>query len=170
MGGRGSSGGKRSGGGGRPEGDGSYGQDQNGHKYTKEEYESRLKALNEYDEYHYHATTEGAFNSIRDDGLKPNRGHLGEEVYMAKTAEDALDWTAGTSTGGEIVTRVSNAYLAKTDYIDYDRTKGGEGSTSMRIPVSQVQVRTHSGSWVNIQDAALFRSGGRTFVIRRRRK
>lgn len=170
MGGRGSSGGKRSGGGGRPEGDGSYGQNENGHKYTKEEYESRLKALNEYGEYHYHATTEQAYMKIREEGLKPSLGHTGEEIYMAKTEIDALEWAEQTSTNGKIVTRVSNKYLAKTDYYDYDRARDGEGSTSMKIPVGQVQVRTNSGAWVNVQDSIMIRSGGRAFIVKQRRR
>lgn len=172
FGGRGSGGssGKRGsrGAGGRPEGDGSWGQDGNGHKYTEKEYKQRLAELNEYDPYHYHATTIQGLVGIRRSGaILPNEGRLGSEVYMAKTASSALEWTADTSTGGTVLTRVSNKYLAKTDYTDYDRTKGGEGSTSRSIPISQVQVKTTAGPWISAKDAVVSWVGGKPTVIKR---
>lgn len=153
----------------RPEGDGTYGEDQLGHKYTKEEYESRLEELNEYDKYHYHATTVNAISGIKSEGLKPHRGHAGEEVYMAKTKDSALEWAHNTSTGGTVPIRIKNTFLAKTDYLDYDKLPDGEGSTSSIIPVKELEVLTSDGKWIPIKDAVVSYSRGVPSVIRRPR-
>lgn len=155
------------GGGKRSEGNGTFGQDALGHKYTEQEYQDRLKELNQFSTYHYHATTVSAISGIRENGLVPSRGHLGEEVYMAKTEESAREWSESTSTGGMVVTRVKNTYLAKTDYSDYDKTKNGEGSTSMKIPTSEVQVKTADGKWINIKDAVVSYVNGKPRVVKR---
>ena len=126
--------------------------------YSKAKYEQRLKTLNEFGEYHYHATTAAGIAGMqKTGGINPSRGHMGNEVYMAKTEQAAKDWTE-TSTGGKVVVRVKNTYLAKTDYMDFDRDKNGEGSTERRIPNSVVQVKAANGNWYPI-DVVQVRNG-----------
>lgn len=151
----------------RSEGDGTYGVDQLGHKYTKEEYEERLDALNEYEKYHYHATTINAINGIKKEGLKPSIGHAGEEIYMAKTKDSALEWTSSTSTGGNVAIRVKNTFLAKTDYLDYDHSIKGEGSTSTTIPLKELEVLASNGKWIPLKDAVVsYMRGIPTIILR----
>ena len=57
--------------------------------------------------FKYHATTTSALSGIIEKGLRPNRGHLGEGVYFANSAQDAIEWTTTTSTGGRTVLKVS---------------------------------------------------------------
>lgn len=153
----------------KTEGDGTYGEDQLGHKYTREEYEKRLETLNEYEKYHYHATTFNAIRGIKEEGLKPSIGHSGEEVYMAKTKNSALEWTSSTSTGGTVVIRVANTFLAQTDYIDYDHNIKGEGSTSATIPLSQLEILTSDGKWIPLKDAVVSYMRGVPTIIRKPR-
>lgn len=153
----------------KTEGDGTYGEDQLGHKYTREEYEERLETLNEYEKYHYHATTFNAIRGIKEEGLKPSIGHAGEEVYMAKTKNSALEWTSSTSTGGTVVIRVANTFLAQTDYIDYDHNIKGEGSTSATIPLSQLEILTSDGKWIPLKDAVVSYMRGVPTIIRKPR-
>lgn len=153
----------------KTEGDGTYGENQLGHKYTREEYEERLETLNEYEKYHYHATTFNAIRGIKEEGLKPSIGHAGEEVYMAKTKNSALEWTSSTSTGGTVVIRVANTFLARTDYIDYDHDIKGEGSTSATIPLSQLEILTSDGKWIPLKDAVVSYMRGVPTIIRKPR-
>ena len=148
-----------------PEGDGTWGENQLGHKYTKAEYDKRLEELNQYGNYHYHATTESAVKGIMDKGLVPSEGHAGCEVYMAKTSDSALEWAESTSTSGKVVMRVNNEYLAKTDYLDYDKTKGGEGSTASTIPAGEIEVRTYDGRWIPLEKARLQYNRGVSRIV-----
>lgn len=144
-----------------------YGQDELGHKYTKEEYEDRLKKLNQYEKYHYHATTESALKGIKEDGLVPKRGWAGDGVYMAKTAQSAVEWTEDTSTAGKVVIRVKNTFLAKTDYVDFDKKKSGEGVTAFAIPQEQLEVKTFDGKWIPIKDAVVSYMRGVARIIKK---
>lgn len=146
---------------------GKYGSDIFGRQYTKQEYQDRLKTLNTFSDYHYHATTESALSGIKSKGIIPKRGHLGDEVYMAKTEESAVKWTTSTSTSGQVILRVNNKYLAKTDYMDYDMTKSGEGSTGMTIPAKEVEVKTSNGEWISIKDAVVSYMRGKPNIIKR---
>lgn len=151
----------------RDKNQGEYGQNALGHKYTKEEYEERLRDLNEFSKYHYHATTQRGFEGIKKDGINPSPGHAGTGVYFAKTEDSAKEWTADTSTGGQIVLRVKNTYLAKTDYMDFDRNKDGEGSTDFKIPIKEVEVKTSNGEWIPIKDAVTSWQRGKPSIIKR---
>lgn len=103
-----------------------------------------------YGKYRYHATTEGAIASISSEGLKPNRGHMGDGVYFAPSAEDAQDWT-DTSTGGKTVLRVKTVRLMRDyEYGDIDET---EGSTESPNPIksSLIEIKAPSAEhWVPI--------------------
>lgn len=151
----------------KQEGDGTYGKDENGHKYTKEEYDNRLKELDEFSKYHYHATTVGAVKGIKEEGLLPSEGHFGQGVYMARTEDSAKQWTEGTSTGGNVVIRVKNTYLAKTDYMDIEPGKGGEGLSAATIPVKELEVKTAEGKWIPLKDCVVSYRRGKPYIIRR---
>ena len=64
-------------------------------------------------EYIYHATRPESLAGIAEKGLKPNSGHVGEGIYFADSAEDALEWTKWTSTEGTKVLRVNKSLLKK---------------------------------------------------------
>ena len=72
--------------------------------------ERRIDEINKQ-EYQYHATTGQAVWSIYEQGLKPNRGHAGDGIYFAPNAQEALDWTASSSTGGTTLLRVKTKTL-----------------------------------------------------------
>lgn len=103
-----------------------------------------------YGKYRYHATTEGALESINREGLKPNAGHMGEGVYFAPTMQDATDWTE-SSTGGKAVLRVKTAKLIRDyEYGDIDET---EGSTESKKPVKPDLIEINAPSsdhWVSL--------------------
>lgn len=88
----------------------------------------------EYDEakqedigYQYHATRASSLIGIAEKGLRPSRGHVGEGVYFANSAKDALEWTSETSTGGRTVLRVSEAHLKKGKLEKWSASETGYG-------------------------------------------
>lgn len=111
------------------------------------------KVRNSVESYKYHATTISALSGIIEKGLKPNRGHLGNAVYFANSVEDALEWTASTSTGGRTVLRVTEKYLKKLGYEEYSASESGydlaEGLAYGTIPWTEIQVK-YGGEWLSL--------------------
>lgn len=111
------------------------------------------KVRNSVESYKYHATTTSALSGIIEKGLKPNRGHLGNAVYFANSVEDALEWTASTSTGGRTVLRVTEKYLKKLGYEEYSASESGydlaEGLAYGTIPWTEIQVK-YGGEWLSL--------------------
>lgn len=103
--------------------------------------------------FKYHATTTSALSGIIEKGLRPNRGHLGEGVYFANSAQDAIEWTTTTSTGGRTVLRVSEKYLKKLGYEEYTALESGyglaEGLAYGTIPWTEIQVKLGE-EWVSL--------------------
>lgn len=106
--------------------------------------------IDTYGEYRYHATEASSIWSIYDEGLKPNRGHVGKGVYMAPTAEDAKEWTATSSTGGTTVLRVSTPVLYKKyAYSDIDEL---EGTTESSKPINSKYIEIYKGgNWMSLE-------------------
>lgn len=111
------------------------------------------KVRNSIESYKYHATTTSAISGIIEKGLKPNRGHLGNAVYFANSVEDALEWTASTSTGGRTVLRVTEKYLKKLGYEEYSASESGydlaEGLAYGIIPWTEIQAK-YGEEWMSL--------------------
>lgn len=105
-----------------------------------------------FGEYQYHATTGQAVFSIYEQGLKPSRGHAGKGVYFAPTGEDALQWTAETSTGGTTLMRVKTSTLYKN--YSWGRLDSSESTTEKKIKTKDIEIRTGGGSWMSLPQFA----------------
>jgi hypothetical protein len=100
-------------------------------------------------EYQYHATTGIAVWSIYENGLKPGRGHAGKGVYFAPSAEDALEWTATSSTGGTTLLRVKTKTLKeKYEWGVLDET---ESTADKKISRKDIEIKKGS-EWVSLED------------------
>lgn len=97
--------------------------------------------------YQYHATTSKAIVGIAEKGLQPNRGHFGKGVYFADSEEDALEWTAETSTGGKTVLRVSEEYLKNGNFEKFSAQETGydiaESVFEGTIPLEYIQIKVN---------------------------
>lgn len=115
-----------------------------------------------YGEWRYHATTDGAVESIAREGLKPNQGHMTiPGVYFAPTVTDATDWT-DMSTGGKTVLRVKTVKLIRDyEYGDIDETEGSTESPNAIKP-SLIEIKAPaSDHWVGIEQYV--KQGGYNF-------
>lgn len=100
-------------------------------------------------EYIYHATRPESVVGIAEKGLKPNSGHVGEGIYFADSAEDALEWTKWTSTEGTTVLRVNKSLLKKENL---ERWAAGESGydwsetvyTGGTIPLEALEIKVGS--------------------------
>lgn len=97
--------------------------------------------------YQYHATKSSSLLGIAENGLKPNRGHVGRGVYLADTVEDALEWTAETSTGGKTVLRVPESFLKDGDFEKWAAKESGYGIAESvfkgTIPLEYIQIKVN---------------------------
>ena len=110
------------------------------------------------EEYKYHATTSRNIPGIIEKGLKPSRGHVGNGVYFANSTQDALWWTAETSTGGKTVLRVSLDYLKSLGYEEYTASESGygvaEGLVDSKIPFDKIQIKVGDNEWWSLSEYA----------------
>ena len=100
-------------------------------------------------EYQYHATTGTAVWNIYENGLKPGRGHAGKGIYFAPSAEDALEWTATSSTGGTTLMRVKTKTL-KEKY-EWDVLDETESTADKKISRKDIEIKKGS-EWVSLED------------------
>ena len=111
--------------------------------------------------YKYHATKRTSIPGIIEKGLKPNRGHLGHGVYFAPNTEDALWWTAETSTGGTTLLRVSEDFLKSLGYEEYTAKESGygvaEGLVDAKIPFDKIEVKVGDEWWSLTQYAEQYK-------------
>jgi hypothetical protein len=102
-------------------------------------------------EYKYHATKGSSIVGIIEQGLKPNKGHFGKGVYFADSIEDALGWTAETSTGGKTILRVALDFLNSKGYEEYTALESGygmaEGLVNSKIPFDKIQIKVGDDWW-----------------------
>lgn len=97
-------------------------------------------------EYIYHATRPQSLVGIAEKGLKPNAGHVGKGVYFADSAEDALEWTKETSTGGTTVLRVNKSLLKKENLERWAAEESGYGLSETvysggTIPLEALEIK-----------------------------
>lgn len=96
-------------------------------------------------EYRYHATRRSSIVSIIEKGLSPSKGHIGKGVYFAQSIEDALEWTAETSTGGTTVLRVPLDFLLSKGYEEYDADETvynrAEGLVDHKISFDNIEIK-----------------------------
>ena len=104
----------------------------------------------ENQEYQYHATTGRAVFSIFEEGLKPKRGHAGKGVYFAPSEQEALDWTATSSTGGTTLLRVKTAAL-KSKY-GWGVLDESESTADKKINSKDIEIRTGAGKWMSMKE------------------
>ena len=104
----------------------------------------------ENQEYQYHATTGRAVFGIFEEGLKPNRGHAGKGVYFAPSEQEALDWTATSSTGGTTLLRVKTAAL-KSKY-GWGVLDESESTADKKINSKDIEIRTGAGKWMSMKE------------------
>lgn len=110
----------------------------------------RLKSIEHeeaHERYQFHATKSSSLTGIAENGLKPSAGHVGKGVYMADTEEDALEWTAETSTGGKMVLRVPEKFLEDGDYEKWAADETGYGIAESvfkgTIPLEYIQIKVN---------------------------
>lgn len=77
----------------------------------------------------------------------PNRGHVGKGVYFADSAEDAIEWTAETSTGGTTVLRVKESFLGKGSFEKYAAKETGyniaESVFEGTVPLREIEIKVN---------------------------
>ncbi len=109
------------------------------------------KAIEENEEpviaYQYHATKRTSLIGIAEKGLKSNRGHVGNGVYFADSAEDALEWTRETSTGGTTVLRVKESFLKKGPFEKWAASESDYGLAESLfngiIPLDEIEIKVN---------------------------
>lgn len=106
----------------------------------------------ENQEYQYHATTGRAVFSIYEQGLKPKRGHAGTGVYFAPSEQEALDWTATSSTGGTTLLRVKTQTLK--DKYEWGVLDKSESTADKKIASKDIEIRTGAGKWMSMKEYA----------------
>ena len=97
--------------------------------------------------YQYHATKRSSLVGITEKGLLPNRGHVGKGVYLADSAEDALEWTAETSTGGTTVLRVKESFLKAGEFEKWTAAETDYGIAESVfkgiIPLEEIEIKVN---------------------------
>lgn len=109
-------------------------------------------------EYRYHATRRSSIPGIVEKGLLPNRGMYGKGVYFASTAEEAVEWTTETSTGGKTVLRVALDFLNSKGYeelsAEEDVYKMAQGWVTGKVPFDKIEIKVGEDEWWSLSNFA----------------
>ena len=128
-------------------------------EYAKDLYGDAWKsAPSTKPEYRYHATRSSSIVGIIENGLKPNRGMYGKGVYFAQSSEDALEWTAETSTGGKTVLRVALDYLNSNEYQEFSAAEDAygmaQGWVTTKVPFDKIEIKVGDDEWWTLSEYA----------------
>ena len=109
---------------------------------------SRLDQIRQQ-EYQYHATTGTAVWNIYEQGLKPNRGHIGRGVYFAPDEQGALEWTETSSTGGKTLLRVKTQTLK--DKYSWGVIDESESTADKKVKTEDIEIKS-GNTWMPLTE------------------